>query len=440
MGEFLKQLLSGTNTPWIIGILTAAITGIFSLRKIRYEKREENNKLREEKRMENEKLRYEKRLEKFKETNESLFKEKKQEVLAAIATLSIFKKDPEFEKNTIDVLLSRLYTELDYDIINSILTTLIQDSNRSELLYIAEGLQDINRNFFVKKSPMDLRIGDINAAVKKLYDSEKVFQTDPSSYNQQLIEKKVEYELFLENRDAVLKKYHEDFNELFVYQKYRLVWHKQVSADAYATFMRKAYLANKSEELVIKLFQNDFNFVYMAEVKATSTCIERSAFGTALFVKVDFDHILAYGNTFSQSQIIETTFKNGDMNKTDFPSVSFDDVRFENLTVRDSSFESSVLKNSLFSKIKMKNIIFTKTKCTNTKFENIEFENCTFNTADFVKTSFINCTGLYQDQFLNALCFDHDCVFPEGITVEHYDDYVKRNPPPKPAEPEQTIL
>lgn len=398
MGEFFKQLITSSNTPWIVGIITAAITGIFSLRKVRYEKREENNKLREDKKMESEKLRYEKRLEKFKETNESLFKDKKQEVLAAIATLSIFKRDPEFEKNTIDVLLSRLYTELDYDIINSILTTLIQESDREELLYIADGLQDINRNFFVKESPMNQRISDINTAIKSINRSKKLFEDDSVAYELQEKEKKVEYELFLSNKDNVIKKYNEDFSELFAYQKYRHIWHKQVSADAYATFMRKAYLANKKAELHLKLFQNDFNYVYMAEVKTTSTSVERSAFGNSTFVKVVLDQIHSYRNSFVGSQLFQTSFKNGTM------------------------------KNTVFSNVKFEDVIF----------ENIEFENCSFFTADFKTTSFINCTGLKQEQFNSSLRFDELCRFPEGVIIEHNDDYLKRIEQVPATEPSNT--
>ena len=426
MWEEINKLLQSNSAPWFIGIITAAITGLLAMRRLRFEKRLENEKLREEKRFENEKLRYEKRLEKFKETNESLFKERKQEVLAAIATLSIFKKDPEFEKNTIDVLLSRLYTELDYDIINSILTTLIQDSDRDELIYIAEGLQDINRNFFVKAYPMNQRISDINAAIKIMKSSVKLYDTDEAAYIAQLNEQKAEEESFLINREAVVKKYNEDFSELFAYQKYRQVWHKQISADAYATFMRKAYLANKKSELVLHLFQNDFNFVYMAEVKATTSLIERSAFGNAVFVKVDFDHIDSYSNSFSGSQINESSFRNGRMVKTNFPNVNLDDAVFSNLSFTDSVFDESTLLNTVFDNIKMKNVHFTKVKFKHTRFENIEFENCSFKTADFMNTSFINCTGLQQAGFESSLRFDNECVFPDGIIVEHNDDYIKR--------------
>lgn len=362
MWDILLQLLSSSSTPWIVGIITAFITGWWALKKLRYEKR----------------------LEKFKETNASLFKERKQEVLAAIATLSIFKRDPEFEKNTIDVLLSRLYTELDYDVINSILTTLIQDSNREELLYIARGLQDINRNFFIQEHPLNLRLSDMDNALKKLDESNRHFGND--GYKTLLADKKVDAEIYVRNKELVQKKYEAEFLDLFSYQKYKLVWHKQVTADAYAAFMRKAFLTKERGNLVMDLFQNDFNYVYMAEVTTTVTKVKRSAFGYGTFAETDFFNITFERNSFINAVIKESSFKGGSISDTDFSKVNFEGVVFENIT-------------------------FTKTK---------------FNTTDFRRTKFINCSGLQQADFTDAICYDDECIFPHGIIVENENDYRAR--------------
>lgn len=359
------ELLTSGTTPWIIAILSATIGSWWALKKLRYEKR----------------------LEKFKETNANLFKEKKQEVLAAIATLSIFKRDPEFEKNTIDVLLSRLYTELDYDIINSILTTLIQESNREDLLYIADGLQDINRNFFVKDYPMNQRISDINSSIKKLDESIKQFSANAAAYSDLIQSKQVEAEIFIRNKELVYKQYDADFGDLFAFQKYKLVWHKQVTADAYVMFMRKAHLAQKGGELAMNLFQNDFNYVYMAQVSTTDTKIVRSAFGYSLFVEVNLENVYLYKNSFSRARVFQTSFKNGRIEDNHFSYVNFENV----------------------------------------VFENIEFKDCTFLSADFRKTSFINCTGLSQEQFNDSIRYDQECIFPTGISIIHEDDYRKQN-------------
>jgi hypothetical protein len=76
--------------------------------------------------------------------------------------MSVFKKDARFEKHTTNVLLSRLYTELDYDITNAICGALIQYSNRRELLDISSEILNINRNFFVQTSPVNQMISDLD--------------------------------------------------------------------------------------------------------------------------------------------------------------------------------------------------------------------------------------------------------------------------------------
>jgi uncharacterized protein YjbI with pentapeptide repeats len=364
MWESLVNLLSGSATPWVIGVLSTLITGWWALKKLRYEKR----------------------LEKFKDTNANLFKDRKQEVLAAIATLSIFKRDPEFEKNTIDVLLSRLYTELDYDIINSIISTLIQDSNRDDLLYIADGLQDINRNFFVQDFPMNQRVSDLNEAIKRLEPDIKTEAPSAETPGNEPSSKNTETEIYLYNKNEVIKQYNEDFLDLFTLQKYKLVWHKQVTADAYAMFLRKAYLAKKGGNITMRLFQNDFNYVYMAEVTTTNTRIERSAFGRATFAEVHFENIYAFKSSFSGAQILQSSFKNGTMKNISFSQVKFEEVLFEN----------------------------------------IDFENCSFDTSDFKACSFLNCKGLKQEHFKDAIQLDESNVFPSGINIESNDQYLAR--------------
>lgn len=373
------DFFTGGTAPWFIVILGSMTAAWWEFRKLRYTKKQEF-----------EKARYESKLTKFKETNEKLFTTAKAEVLAAIATLSIFKKDPELEKNTIDVLLSRLYTELDYDIINSILTTLIQDSDRNELLNIADGLQDINRSFLIKEAPMSQRISDLNAAIQKLEKSMSEFETNPGDYRNHVKtkgkENELETEIYLRNKDKLLQRYNDEFSELFAFQKYKTVWHKQVTADAYAMFMRKAHLANGSADLQMRLFQNDFNWVYMAEVSTTKTCIERSAFGYSVLVKVTMQDIIANATSFQKSQFYQCRFYRGTMHDIDFSNAKFND----------------------------------------TVFEEIEFTNCKFKVADLYSVKFINCKGLKQQDFEHALRFTDECIMPDDIVVEHNEQYQKR--------------
>lgn len=109
--EMIPEFLKGVNLVYVIGIISGIASALWAYKKFLYEKQ----------------------LEKFKDANINLFKTDKQEVLAAIATLGFFNRDRKFKQNTIDILLSRLYTELDYDITNAIASALIQYSNRRDL-------------------------------------------------------------------------------------------------------------------------------------------------------------------------------------------------------------------------------------------------------------------------------------------------------------------
>ena len=135
----MDSFFTGANLTWIFGILSSIVAGLSALSKFRYENK----------------------LQLFRDTNASIFKDKKEEVLAAISTLGVFKKDPRFEKHTTNVLLSRLYTELDYDITNAICSALIQYSSRQELIDILSDILDINRNFFIQTYPTDQRLRDV---------------------------------------------------------------------------------------------------------------------------------------------------------------------------------------------------------------------------------------------------------------------------------------
>jgi hypothetical protein len=414
------EFLTGGTTPWIVVVIGGLAATWWEFRKIRYTKKQEF-----------EKSRYEGKLTKFKETNENLFKTTKTEVLAAIATLNVFKSDPEFEKNTIDVLLNRLYTELDYDVINAILSTLIQESNINELIYIANGLQDINRNFFIQDYPMRQRMTDIINASASLKKGE-------ATRNQPGAEKTEGHQppnddLFAENKAEVSARYNAEFKELFSYYKYRNVWHKQVTADAYAMFMRKASLANREDELVMTLFQNDFNYVYMAEVKATKVRMERSAFGFATFVKVYFNNIESQENSFRKSQTFDCAFKKGSITKTTFEGIKMEQTVFEHLSMIDCTFKQeqpdykTKITNCTFRNLKLSNVSFALVDFSGTKFEQVEFSGCSFRSADFANTQFEHCTGLTQEDFALCLRRDNACVFPNGIEVLHHDDTIQKS-------------
>ena len=86
MTGFFKDV----NLVYIIGIISALIGGVWAFYRFVYEKK----------------------LERFKEASTNLFVGDENQVLAAVAHLGVFKKDMFFKRNTVAVLLTKLYREL----------------------------------------------------------------------------------------------------------------------------------------------------------------------------------------------------------------------------------------------------------------------------------------------------------------------------------------
>ena len=238
----MDSFFTGANLTWIIGIISSIAAGLSALSKFRYQNK----------------------LELFKETNVNIFKQEKEEVLAAISTMSVFKRDSRFEKHTTNVLLSRLYTELDYDITNAICGALIQYSNRSELLDISSEVLNINRNFFVQTSPVNQMISDLDRSWSALNaeSSGNATKGDPdknagnetndnlqgSSETETDLSKQPKKSATesLGNLEKAMSKELLDNYKLrsltwLPKKRYELLWHKQITADTYSRILRRAY-------------------------------------------------------------------------------------------------------------------------------------------------------------------------------------------------------
>lgn len=353
----MQDFFSGVNLIYLITLATTAIGGWYGYTKYRYEKK----------------------LEKFKDTNKDLFnKDDKQIVLAAIATLSIFKKDRQFEKNVTDVLLSRLYTELDYDVANAIGNTLLQYSNRKEMIEIASEILEINRNFYVQTNPIQQRGYDIDKMLSTLNKLQT--KSDNATANDKSdIANDMKLEMARQSFQDALK-------SIFPKQQYELLWHKQITADTYAMVIRRAFLEKENKGLDIRLYQNDFNYAYMAQFKTSSCSMKNSALSSSTFVNIEFMNI---------SEIFRCHLQGS----------AFYDSNFQGGTIIKSEFDSSSFENVVFD-----GIDFSETTFINCRFSFVRFENC---------------KGLQQSDFDGAVRYNDDCIFPAGISVPF-------PPPPQP--------
>lgn len=472
----MDSFFTGANLTWIIGIISSIAAGLSALSKFRYQNK----------------------LELFKETNVNIFKQEKEEVLAAISTMSVFKKDSRFEKHTTNVLLSRLYTELDYDITNAICGALIQYSNRRELLDISSEILNINRNFFVQTSPVNQMISDLDRSWSALNaessgtkgDTDENADGKTKDNVQESAEKETDLSKqpkqsateSLGNLERAMSKelldnYRQRSLTWLPKKRYELLWHKQITADTYSRILRRAYYSqpsgwnlmrqkfyrlikakrkyNRFKELDMGFYQNDFNYVYMADFNTSSCSIVRSAVGSAVIVDVGFLNIgRISGSSFLESAFHNCRFRGGIAESgTSFRSCTFSKGSFENIHLQEVDFYGTTHNGAIFDGENLRNTFVLKmdhcsfnysafTKCTfrncyinlsafagcyleDVLFENVIFNETYFCVSELKRVSFTNCNGLQPRHFYGCSQLDSETNLPSQISRADIDQLEK---------------
>lgn len=345
MGYFLQagadSFLKGIDLVYIIGILSTVIGSLWAFYRFRYEKN----------------------LDRFTQANSDLFADDKQKKLAAIATLSVFKGDRMFGKSTTNVLLSKLYTETDYDITYAIGSALIQFSGQKSLLKIASEIAGINRNFFSQTSPYQAR----EDAVANLFDRISKIKNNSFSDIQDLKEIEKENDL-LEKRSSLYKDEYLRLNDKLWYE---IDAQEKITADAYARIIREA-AAKKFFPLVsffryikqvfwewnfsflegkfpLYLYQNVFVNIQLVKINTSRCSIMRSDFERSTIADVYFNHPLIYDSTFAGSYFSDCVFHRGvvssglminiEFKRTLFRKTHFKEIYFAGCTLKNCSFE-----------------------------------------------------------------------------------------------------
>lgn len=364
----MKEFFQGTTLAWAIGIISGVVAGLWAFYRFVYEKK----------------------LERFNNAATNIFSNNEDEVLAAVANLGVFKKDFFFEKNTTDVLLTRLYKELNYNITNAITNALIQFSNRRELMEIANSILGINRNFFFQSKPYKDMLDDI----KRQYQNVKQLKA---------VEKK-EGVFTIDEDDDILDKryarYSEEFLKLNEKVAYELTWHKQITADTYARIIRSASGLKISRSVVflnylkqiilnwdfrfynsmlsIELYQNPFAYIHLVQFKTKHCSIKRCGFEYALLADIEFNNIDEIYDCF-----------------------------FEGTSVIDCYFNKGAIRRSFIVNSRLRNVRFTQIRFYDIYFAGCYFDNC----------SFENCEGLSAPHFYGTT-LDNKTILPEGISPE----------------------
>lgn len=329
----MSQFFKDANLVWLIGIISAAIGGIWAFYRFVYEKK----------------------LERFNTAALNIFSDDEDKVLAAVANLGVFKRDFLFQKITTDVLLTRLYKELNYNITNAIANALLRFSNRRELLVIADRILDINRNFSFQAYPYKQVVSDIKY---HFGETNQVTSFSSSKVVQDVIDKKVQ-------------QYAEEFISIQEKLDYEIRWHQQITAETYARIIRGIGTLKMSTSVLVldylrqvlftwdfkfynkkiplRLYQNCCGNILLVRFKTKSCSISRSDFTTTTIADVDFNDIDIYDCCLNRSRIDDCTFKQGRIAQgliidTEFGHVSFSNIYFDNIF-----FAGCIFKNCSFT-------------------------------------------------------------------------------------------
>jgi hypothetical protein len=355
--RFLHFLVNETN-PWIISVLVAAITALWAFYRFRYEKK----------------------LEKFKEAYTSLFVDDKQLKLSSIATLGVFKKDPLFEKHTIDVLISKLYTETDYDVTNAISNALIQFSNRRELMYIANEILDINRNFYVQTKPYEYMARDLDSTLTRVTNTRLgAYDYVPDDSPENISKNDETYKLILRDKylaiertvvDDLQASIQNEYLPIHRRNRYELIWGKQLTSDTYNRIIRRAanmriygsavffeYLYKAfilwdfkiyTSKFELRLYQNDFSYSTFADIMLKKLELSRSSFQSAIIADVHIHKTEIFDTAFNKAGISSCTISNGRVHRSPFFFTMMDGVVFRNLHIEDFFLYGSRISHCRF--------------------------------------------------------------------------------------------
>jgi hypothetical protein len=297
---------------------------------------------------------------------EQLFSKDKAIVLAAISSLDFYKRKARFKTNVVDILTSRLYTELDYDIVNAIISELSQVSGKKEFVLVSRKLLDVNRNFELQSGSILKRYEELRkeyeALKRESYIGGVNNYVEIGACSNDLHKQDME---FVVKARAELQRYAE-LNEN------RLAWHKQVLAEAFAMLLLEANRKGITKRLNIKLFENNLSGSHM----------------------IDFN--------LKRLKIIYAAFENSSWQELSIERLSIEHAYFENSLIRRCHFNQGVISNVEFVNVKFDWVTFKNVEFKDVYFIGVEFNNCEFdNVRGLDLDLFYKCTTIHPSRVKN---------------------------------------
>jgi len=253
----------------------------------------------------------------FRSVVEKLSAKEREIRLASVSSMGtfikkgIFKSKEKYYDETVDILINRISTELDYNVLNAIISSL-ERSDNTEYRRIMEKLLAIERNIFVQENVLKDRLRELEISIPKEKDKKRI---------------------------KLLKEEQEE-----------LKMHQQAVSYTISLFLSKV---SKSHPEKIEFFRNSLNYVTIKGINLSNSVFDMSALSQSNILKTKFDGSKIEDTVFTFSNLTNSSFANcKEITDSLFDQVNLKDVDFSNSNFRDVFFAGSDLTNTNFTGVK----------------------------------------------------------------------------------------
>lgn len=292
----------------------------------------------------------------FRGIVEMLSSQDREKRLAAATNMGVFIKKGEYSNEAIDILINRLSTELDYNILNAIKGSLRKKRGRKELKDVIVKILGINKNIFIQNYALKKWKEE---SEKEYFEKEALYNNFKNKKSDKTILDNIKEEMKLKQK--VYFDRERDFKELPM--------HEQVTADFISMFLEET---KDIED--INFYLNSLNKVRLLKLNFIRSTFERSAISSSTVEETIFDNATIIDSLFTFSDLTKSRFVNNcKITASLFNHISsLKGVSFSGSEFNDVFFTGSDLTEANFKGAKgLKPIYFYKAK----NIKKAEFDN-----------------------------------------------------------------
>jgi len=304
-------------------------------------------------------------------------KNKNERHAAAVSIGTYLNKEDRYFLETIDILATRVSSEPNYNVRNSIIASLKKIKHEPEYKQVIDRLLTIVRNNFIQDYQMKNALKQAKWAYDTALEELRILedQLDEDTSESLLIDLERKKRQ-LSVKESELVHYQQEYEEL----KFNI----PMVSNMISIFLSesKGFQING-----LDFFRTDMNYVVLTDLLLKNSKIKWSTFST---------------NTMTDS-VLDSSF------------------------IERTYFSGSGLKNVKFTNSKIRTTLFTDSKLHNADFSGSTFDDVYFACAELQGTRFQNVTGLKPEHFFNARNFDQaifdDVDFANKINEVTLDDF-----------------